>query len=79
MNPQQRFTLQPSHKTNYHVCTDTVNRIVCVFKHRHFNDDQTFTLLDDFPPENYMNLAKYTREMAEWLRENHYNIVMGDG
>ena len=34
------------------------------------NPQQRFTLLDDLPPENYMNLAKYTREMAEWLRKN---------
>jgi hypothetical protein len=70
-----RFTLQPSQKPGYHVCTDTVNRIVCVFKDHDFNLDQSFTVLDDFQPDQVNKLPTIAREMGDWLRENHYNIV----
>lgn len=48
------------------------NKIVCVFENKKYNETQEFTTLEDFDPANYMQLAKIVREMADWLRENHY-------
>lgn len=71
-----RFVLQNSQlKPNHSVCTDTENLIVCTFENHKFNDTQEFKQLEDFNPDNYMQLAKIVREMADWLRENHYDIV----
>jgi len=71
----ERFILQKSTNAGYFVCTDTKNKITCIFKKHDYNNDQKFTLLEDFDPENFMQIAKYTREMAEWLRENHYEKI----
>ena len=70
-----RFVLQPSEKPNYWVCTDTENKIVCVFENRNFNYNQKLTTLDDFNPENVMLLAKFARGMGDWLQANHYDKI----
>ena len=67
------YDLQPSTKPGYWVCTDTLNLVVCVFKEHAFNEDQKFTTLNDFNPDNIMKLAEIGREMGDWLRANHYN------
>ena len=69
------YTVQPSEKPNYWVCTDTVNLIVCVFENQNFNDNQTFTTLEDFNPANFLKLAELNRLMGDWLRENHYDKI----
>ena len=69
----ERYLVQPSERLGYWVCTDTENLIVCTFGDKRFKDDQAFTTLENFDPENYMLLAKLAREMGDWLRENHYN------
>jgi len=71
----ERFVLQKSEKPGYYVCTDTVNRIVCTFKEHNFNTDQLFSVLDDFPSDDYMSIARFAREMGDWLKENHYSVV----
>jgi hypothetical protein len=70
-----RFILQESEKPNHWVCTDQINRIVCVFECHKYNNTQKFTLLEDFNENNYMELARFAREMGEWLRLNHYDKV----
>lgn len=67
-----RFILQPSEKPGYWVCTDTVNKIVCVFRNKAFNEDQNVASLEDFNPINLMFLASLMKQMGDWLRENHY-------
>lgn len=71
----QRYILQASEKAGYYVCTDTENLIVCTFLEHNFNNNQKFDLLENFEASNYMNLAKYCREMGDWLRANHYEKV----
>lgn len=71
-----RFVLQKSQmKSEHWVCTDTENNIVCVFKEHEFNDTQEVTMLDDIPTERYADVARWMREMGEWLRENHYDLI----
>jgi len=69
-----RFIIQTSDKPNHWVCTDTENGIVCVFENHKFNDTQKFTVLEDIKPDAAI-IAKAVREMADWLRENHYDKV----
>lgn len=71
-----RFVIAKSElKPNHWVCTDTENLIVCTFENKNFNDAQEFKTLEDFNPENLMQLARFAREMGDWLRENHYDKV----
>ena len=71
-----RFILSASElKPNHWVCTDTENLIICTFENKKFSDSQEFKMLEDFNPENYMQAAKYAREMGDWLRENHHDKV----
>lgn len=71
----KRFILQQSEKPNHWVCTDKINKIVCVFENHKYNDTQKFTLLENFEEENYMELAHFASEMGEWLKKNHYDKI----
>jgi len=66
-----RFLLQPSSTPGQWVCTDVENSIVCTFKEGAFNETQNARTLNDFDPKNFALLAKYMREMGDWLAENH--------
>ena len=74
---RDKYIIQKSQThTNGWVCTDTENGIVCRFENKHFNDTQEFTILEDIEKPDASQLAKIVREMADWLRENHYKKVM---
>lgn len=71
----ERFILQPSQEPGFWVATDTVNGIVVKFKDHEFNETQEVTLLGDNrfkTAEEAMKYATYIRELADWLRDNHY-------
>lgn len=70
-----KFIVQPGENPGTWVCTDRVNGVVCIFEDHKFNDSQNFTMLEDFDPKNYMKLAQITREMGDYLRENHYEKI----
>ena len=74
-----RFILQESqNKADHWVCTDKLHNIVCVFENHKYNDTQKFTLLDGdtFKSDTEaLKVATYLREMADWLRDNHYDKV----
>ena len=73
---ENRFILEESKlKANHSVCTDTQNKIICTFENHKFNETQKFVTLDDFNPNEFMKLAKFCREMGDWLSKNHYNII----
>lgn len=75
----ERFILQPSQEQGFWVATDTVNGIVIKFREHQFNETQQTTLLngDTFKTaEEALAVATYMREIADWLRENHYTIAM---
>jgi hypothetical protein len=73
---KDRFILQNSElKPNHIVCTDTQNMIVCTFENHKFNETQKFDMLEDFNPDNFMQLARIMREFGDWLSENHYDKV----
>ena len=72
---KERFIVQQSESPNHFVCTDTENKIVCVFENHKFNDTQKMTMLENFNPDDMMKLAKYMREMGDWLSKNHYDKI----
>ena len=72
---EDRFILQKSEKPEYWVCTDKENSIVCVFENHNYNDNQEFTILEDIETPDALALAKAVREMADWLRDNHYDKI----
>lgn len=75
----ERFILQPSQEQGFWVATDKDNGIVVKFREHQFNETQQVTLLngDTFKSaEEAMKLVTYIREIADWLRNNHYNRVM---
>ena len=74
-----RFIIQPStRQSDWWVCTDIEHNIVCRFQVHKFNDTQEFTLLDGdtfATTDEAIAYATYLREMADWLRDNHYDKV----
>lgn len=61
------------------VVTDTINLIVVRFQEHRFNDTQKVTLLNGdnvASMDEAMARVRALREMADWMRENHYNIAM---
>lgn len=57
------------------VLTDTEEEIVCRFREGDFNDSQKFSALRDIKDYDVSKLPSIAAEMADWLRENHYEIV----
>ena len=77
MKSNSRFIIQKSQtQSEGWVCSDTENGIVCKFEQGKFNETQEFTILDDIENPDAVKLAHAVREMADWLRENHYKKVM---
>jgi len=71
----ERYILQHSQKQNYWVLTDKEYGIVCIFEHKNFNENQQYTILEDLPMPDVKELARVTREMGDWLGENHYDKI----
>jgi len=73
----ERFVIKKSQThSNWWVCTNTENGIVCIFENGKFNETQQFTILDDIKQPDANQLALVVREMADWLCENHYKKAM---
>lgn len=71
----ERYVLQKSQtQPNSWVCTDTEHGIVCVFEDEKFNETQQFSFLEDVRLDALF-IARLMREMADWLRENHYKKI----
>lgn len=73
----ERFIIQASQtQPDGWVCTDQENGIVCRFKEHQFNETQKFTFLEDVEEPAPQIIATALREMADWLRANHYDKAM---
>lgn len=71
-----RYLLQKSKEDPlWWVLTDTETEIVCRFKEGEFNETQKVTLINDDSDYDLMKLPRIMADMAEWLRENHYEII----
>ena len=71
----ERYVLQKSQtQPNSWVFTDTEHGIVCVFEDKKFNETQQFSFLEDVRLDALF-IARLMREMADWLRENHYKKI----
>jgi len=70
-----KYIIQRSSTPGYWVVTDKINNIVVQFEHGKYNETQKVTLLngETFTNEKEaLKVATYLRELADWLRENHY-------
>lgn len=70
-----RFTLTNTSVAGQWRCCDFETQISCVFEKHKFNETQIF----DVSEANTLNadeLARAANNMSEWLRDNHYNIIM---
>lgn len=79
MENNDRFILQPSREKGSWVATDKKNGIVITFKEHDFNGSQKVTLLGGDTlnsMEQAMALPTALRELADWLRAEHYDITM---
>lgn len=75
-----RFILQPhATKQGWWHCADTEHGIDVTFERHKFNETQQVTV-ENGTEFNTLSAAiahaRYLREMADWLRANHYNIAM---
>ncbi|RRT94154.1 hypothetical protein [Empedobacter falsenii] len=68
---KDKYLLQKSEKENHWVCTDQENQIVIIWENGKFNDSQEVETLEDFNPDDFMKIARYMREMGDWLVEFH--------
>jgi hypothetical protein len=77
----ERFNLQPSKDIpDGWVCADKETGVVVRWIKGDFNESQNNTVLEDIPrkmsPAEAANkYARAAREMADWLRENHYELL----
>lgn len=71
----ERYILQKSEKKEWWVCTDTEFGIVLRWREHHLNDEQEATVLDDEPKHSAQEYARAAREMGDWLKRNHYNLI----
>lgn len=70
-----RYDIKKSEsKPGYWVCSDFENEIVCIFKDENYNGDQEFNWLGSGLP-SASDAARIARDMADWLRENHYDKI----
>lgn len=79
MNNNDRFILQPSKKPGFWVATDKERGIVITFKEHEYNDTQHITLLGGntfSSTEQAMAIPTALREIADWLRKEHYDTAM---
>jgi hypothetical protein len=74
MKTMKKYSLEPSEKTGFSVCTDHENQVVCVFENNNFNDSQKFTPLNDNTSDP-SELATIARGIGEYLFQNHYAIL----
>lgn len=70
-----RFLLQPSQKKNHYVVTDTLHNVVFIFEKNNFNDSNKVIELDNIPPSDFMKIARINREIAEWIVDNHSDLI----
>jgi hypothetical protein len=53
-------------------CTDAWLAISCTWEKGRFNDTQRFSVQAATPTHDATYYARAVREMADWLRANHY-------
>lgn len=71
-----RYLLQKSEEDPlWWVLTDTEAQIVCRFKEGKFNETQKVTPLNDISQYDVFKLPQIATDMADWLRDNHYEII----
>lgn len=70
------YNLKPSENEGFFVCTDIDNQVVCVFEKGKFNETQKISFLNDLTEDQALLLPSILRKMAEWIRDNHYQVAM---
>lgn len=75
----ERFTLKPARKRDFWVATDNDNGISITFREHDFNNSQEVNLTrgdTSMSVDKATKIATYLREIADWLRKEHYDIAM---
>ena len=75
----ERFTLKPARKRDFWVATDNDNGISITFREHDFNNSQEVNLArgdTSMSVDKATKIATYLREIADWLRKEHYDIAM---
>ena len=67
------FKLQKSQKNNHWIATHKVANFVVEFEHKKFNETQKTTTIYD--ENNHTKVAKYLRELSEWLAVFHRDKI----
>ncbi|MCA6367585.1 MAG: hypothetical protein IM618_11120 [Cytophagales bacterium] len=67
----ERFKLSPSKDKSGWVVADKENLIVIKWIDKKFNDTQEVVTLEDFDPNKFQSLARFMREIGDWLAVNH--------
>jgi DNA-binding XRE family transcriptional regulator len=75
MKNNQYSIEESKNKPGYWVCSDYINKVVCIFEDGNFNDNQNMEYLEDNVNITLLELSRIVREMADWLRENHYDKI----
>lgn len=69
-----RFSLQKDSENGCYICTDTSMYIEVRFHEHQFNDTQEVNIKDNTLPVEVC--AKALRELAQWLYDNHRDLVI---
>lgn len=76
---KNKYTLQPSREPGFWVAIDQDHGIAITFREHEFNDTQKVSLLDGATIgsiDQATKIAGYLREIADWLRKEHYDTAM---
>ncbi|MDR1553355.1 MAG: hypothetical protein LBS69_07835 [Prevotellaceae bacterium] len=57
------------------LCIDMENEMSCEFAPHKLNETQKFQFLRENMDTNVMAVARWCREMGDWLSANHYDKV----
>lgn len=75
----KRFVLQKSAtRPNGWVVTDTVHNVVLQFTEGNFNDSQEVTLLNEHEDYDWGALARFAREIGEWVNRYHAELCFSN-
>lgn len=77
----ERFTIKPSQEQGFWVAIDKENGIEVVFRNHQFNETQQVRFVNGnfiSGVSDVKKIATALRDLAEWLRKEHYSKAMPD-
>ena len=65
------FKIQESQKPGWWIATHKDVNLCIEFRQGKFNETQRIVPMEDFKADDFMNAARYIRELGDWLAVNH--------